>query len=506
MRKEVRKWLSLRMTFTIIVSVFVLSALLNVKAVSAQSTIIISPSGGDDTANIKDAFGQANQGDTIQLEAGKYEVTGTIYVKNFSGTFTGAGKNKSIITNNGEEVWPIFEFEDGDLTISSMSFKVTGEVNVCIFYLFGEFINTLIDDVGFEGEYYSSSGSNVEPGVLFGGSLDIFFGNHTVSNCSFDTVERGVVVSSTHESNVEVKNNIFFGRGNTALSVMLCNESSFSISRNTIDTHKRGIVAFRSSTSEIEIINNTITDTLQGILSTYTDNVDIVENNISSESASDWCIRSLDSNYGLCINNSCRGTYNWYAIGLRFSNDWIITGNRFSEIVNPAYGAIMIKENSNFVTCNDYWQSELPGWIVESGGNITSPGCVYIGYDSEDNMVAECLFPEGTTAYEQVRDLGINSQILTCSEGSIYLINELISEVESLVEDGKLNKGQGNSLIVELEGAIKQINIGNNQPACNILGAFINEVDALIRSGQFSQEEGQSLIDMANIVMVCLCG
>jgi len=58
----------------------------------------------------------------------------------------------------------------------------------------------------------------------------------------------------------------------------------------------------------------------------------------------------------------------------------------------------------------------------------------------------------------------------------------------------------------ELEGVIEKINKGNNQPACNKLGAYINEVDAFIRSGKLSLEEGQSLIDMANIVMTYLCG
>lgn len=188
-------------------------------------------------------------------------------------------------------------------------------------------------------------------------------------------------------------------------------------------------------------------------------------------------------------------------------------GHKFGGNILGSAGesAVAIWGYNNSIICNDYSQSNLPGWTTASPDG---PGCVFLDEGSTGNVVAECLFPEGTTSSEQILDLtddpateeydGYN-QILSCLERSIYLINELISEVESLVEEGKLTKGQGNSLIKKLEEAIRQMNRGNIRPACGKLGDFIDEVNALIQSGKLAPEEGHSLIDEAKIVMTCLC-
>jgi hypothetical protein len=80
-------------------------------------------------------------------------------------------------------------------------------------------------------------------------------------------------------------------------------------------------------------------------------------------------------------------------------------------------------------------------------------------------------------------------------------IERLIHEVEQLVVAEVLNQGQGNSLIVKLEGAIKKLDEGKNKSAVNKLNAFINEVISLIEEGVLTPEDGQPLIDAANSII-----
>jgi polyhydroxyalkanoate synthesis regulator phasin len=77
----------------------------------------------------------------------------------------------------------------------------------------------------------------------------------------------------------------------------------------------------------------------------------------------------------------------------------------------------------------------------------------------------------------------------------------LIKEIEKLVEDGKLNKGQGNSLIKKLETAKKHIEKGKISTAINLLNAFKNEVNSMIKTGKLSSTDGQKLLDAADLIL-----
>jgi len=82
----------------------------------------------------------------------------------------------------------------------------------------------------------------------------------------------------------------------------------------------------------------------------------------------------------------------------------------------------------------------------------------------------------------------------------------IIDEVESLVDTGVLNQGQGNALIGKLEQAERRLNKENTKTACNVLQAFVNQVEAFIKTGRLSEEEGKSLIEAATSVIEQLCG
>ena len=71
---------------------------------------------------------------------------------------------------------------------------------------------------------------------------------------------------------------------------------------------------------------------------------------------------------------------------------------------------------------------------------------------------------------------------------------------------GALNRGQGNSLISKLDGAIAKLDQGNTNAAINKRQAFINQVNAFINGGNLTLDEGQPLIDAVNEVIDNLNG
>lgn len=79
-------------------------------------------------------------------------------------------------------------------------------------------------------------------------------------------------------------------------------------------------------------------------------------------------------------------------------------------------------------------------------------------------------------------------------------IQQIISGISDLVNSGKLNKGEGNSLQVKLQAANNKID-KDNKAAINELKAFINEIQALINSGRLISTDGQNLIDMAEDII-----
>ena len=69
-------------------------------------------------------------------------------------------------------------------------------------------------------------------------------------------------------------------------------------------------------------------------------------------------------------------------------------------------------------------------------------------------------------------------------------IELLISEVESLVTSGILNRGEGRSLTSKLAAAMEQLDRGNVTAAINQVDAFLVEVAAMIGSGRLTPDRG----------------
>lgn len=64
----------------------------------------------------------------------------------------------------------------------------------------------------------------------------------------------------------------------------------------------------------------------------------------------------------------------------------------------------------------------------------------------------------------------------------VEAINQLKADVYTLRDNGVLNQGQANSLLVKLNGAINKLNRGQDHVAVmNKLNAFINRVQSFVR-------------------------
>jgi hypothetical protein len=82
-------------------------------------------------------------------------------------------------------------------------------------------------------------------------------------------------------------------------------------------------------------------------------------------------------------------------------------------------------------------------------------------------------------------------------------IQNIIDQIQNLVNQGVLSKGQGNSFIVKLDAAIKSLDKGDTKTTTNQLKAFTNEASALIKSKGLSAQL-QPLINQANSIIAQL--
>ena len=80
----------------------------------------------------------------------------------------------------------------------------------------------------------------------------------------------------------------------------------------------------------------------------------------------------------------------------------------------------------------------------------------------------------------------------------------VIDDVETLVNTGSLNKGQGNALTKKLEGVLKQLAKGKNKTATNQLQATLNQVQSLVADGVLTPAEGQALSTAINAIMTSI--
>ena len=92
-----------------------LLGLLAAPALASAKTIVVSPSGGNDSAAIQAAFAAAGPGGTVQLTAGTFTVNSAIFVQDFSGSFKGAGEKLTTIDMTGTGTVGLTSDKQGNL-------------------------------------------------------------------------------------------------------------------------------------------------------------------------------------------------------------------------------------------------------------------------------------------------------------------------------------------------------------------------------------------------------
>jgi parallel beta-helix repeat protein len=125
---------------------------------------------------------------------------------------------------------------------------------------------------------------------------------------------------------------------------------------------------------------------------------------------------------------------------------------------------------------------------IDAGDNAALPASVATDLDGRQRIIDgnnDDIPTVDMGAYEceaEVVELPLEEQI-----------EDVISDVEDLVSQGALNKGQGNALVSKLESALSALSKGNTGAAVNKLQAFINQVNAYEEADILTEEEADLL-------------
>jgi hypothetical protein len=288
------------LTLAIIIGSFTLI----IVAVRADApTFVVSPSGGDDTANIKDAFDAAiaaGPGSTVQLTSGKFYMN-EILVENFCGTFKGVGKKltKIDVLRGLDPGAPgvfgpmgthIFTFLGGDVHISDLTFDITPyepaepwgpppEYGGWWYDLLSPIlitgdINSRIENIRFTGHegtalydpwhpLYTVKSYNVRVGVEYGGGLTTT-GRHLITNCEFNSLGLGLTAYGLLNCELKIKSNSIKGG---AIGIINADNSysKFEISRNDIEANAYAgiwVMQFAPRPCQWLITHNTLKPTI----------------------------------------------------------------------------------------------------------------------------------------------------------------------------------------------------------------------------------------------------
>ena len=347
-------------------------------------TFTVTPSGGDDTANIQAAFDDAiaaGPGSTVQLTPGQF-YTNAILAENFYGTFLGAGMGltKIDVLRGLDSGAPgvsspygphLFTFVGGDAYISDLSFDITpympaepwgaGWYDLLAPILIAGDINSRIEDIKFTGHegtalynpdhpLFSVKSFNVRVGVEYGGGLTTT-GRQIITKCDFDSLWLGITAFGLMNCELTIKSNSFKG-GAIGIINAENDNSKLMISRNYIETTYFGGIWVlqpppREAPSQWLITHNTIR-----VLSLDADGIALMDYSTKSLEAvvSHNTIILDDVNWGgiwteglqdaFFSNNIIRGT-GGYGIACAFAYNNLLLGNNVQN-VDPSLASIVL--------------------------------------------------------------------------------------------------------------------------------------------------------------------
>ncbi|MFX1379624.1 MAG: right-handed parallel beta-helix repeat-containing protein [Promethearchaeota archaeon] len=352
-------------------------------AYADSTTFIVSPSGGDDTANIQAAFDAAGPRDTVQLTAGQF-YTNEIFVVNFYGTFKGTGKDLTKIdvlrgldpgasgVSSPMGSPHIFTFLGGDVDISDLSFDITPYepaepwgppppdgwwYDLLSAILITGDIKSRIENVEFAGHegtalydpwhpLYSVKSYNVRVGVEYGGGLTTT-GRHIITDCEFNSLWLGITAWGLMNCELTIKSNSIVGGAIGVINADNSN-SKFEISNNYIEANAfAGIWAMQFAPSPCQwlISHNTLNPSIMadGICLEDYSGSGSLESIVSSNKilcdtfwGGIWTTMVQDA---FIINNIIRGTAD-YAIACYYAYNNLLLGNNVQNV--DAYWAPIV--------------------------------------------------------------------------------------------------------------------------------------------------------------------
>jgi hypothetical protein len=162
-----------------------------------------------------------------------------------------------------------------------------------------------------------------------------------------------------------------------------------------------------------------------------------------------------------------------------------------AEDLDRHYEAIV-----TLVNANDEAQSISAG--VVAGQNLTLH---LVQVNSVDPLVKTSTF-DSTSGTFMVP--GRTTAVFVLYEAPENLIGDLIDQIEDLVNQGVLNQGQGNSLIVKLDRVLKELEKGRPEKAIKAMTPFINEVNSLVDDGVLPEEMAAQLVMEAEIIIAAI--
>jgi hypothetical protein len=276
-------------------------------------TITVLPTGVDDTANLQSAFDTAvavGPGVKVQLVAGIY-YTRQIVVNNFSGSFVGAGADKSVLTNlpnlvvkqpadwfntpptpaTGANPWAsLVSFVDGDFVVSDMGMDITGAkpttgwtlpptvYEMAIgFAVVGTDAKAVFLRVSVVGEQEPSSlfGYNLINGIYFEGPPFVpagISGSFTVRDSVFQHQASTAPIASVFHASILISGNHYQDVFD-AMEIGGLRESRYTFSLNTVEGAVYGGYVFdlpqapvsEVTSSEILVSNNVFSGDQYGV-------------------------------------------------------------------------------------------------------------------------------------------------------------------------------------------------------------------------------------------------
>jgi len=119
---------------------------------------------------------------------------------------------------------------------------------------------------------------------------------------------------------------------------------------------------------------------------------------------------------------------------------------------------------------------------------------------SADTQTLHVDFTPTDTAHYNTASKDVEINVLT----PVQKIQQMTANVQGLISSGVLNQKQGDTLISDLNAAIKALSDKQTKKAIRELNFFISHVEVYVQSKILTQAQGQSLVNSANAVIYVL--